>query len=86
MLKLNLSKQAAKFLELAYPKHAKQIASKIQALRQNSVPNDSKKIGKYLRADSGEYRIIYFEEESILYIVLIGKRNDDEIYKMLKRL
>ena len=45
MLKLNLSKQAAKFLELAYPKHAKQIASKIQALRQNSVPNDSKKIG-----------------------------------------
>ena len=45
MLKLNLSKQATKFLELAHPKHSKQIASKIQALRQNSVPNDSKKIG-----------------------------------------
>jgi mRNA interferase RelE/StbE len=39
----------------------------------------------YYRADVGEYRIVYQVEEQTLEILLIEKRNDDEIYKQLKR-
>ena len=40
----------------------------------------------YYRADVGEYRIIYEIEESILLLViLIGKRNDGDVYKKLSR-
>ena len=35
----------------------------------------------------GEYRIIYYVRESVvLIILLVGKRNDDEVYKQLKRI
>jgi mRNA interferase RelE/StbE len=56
----------------------------------------------YRRADIGEYRIVYRVSGSaapgaassasgrvsgdVLEIVLIGKRNDDEVYKMVRRL
>jgi mRNA interferase RelE/StbE len=39
----------------------------------------------FYRVDSGEYRIIYFVEKNILNIKIIGKRNDDEVYKRLQR-
>ncbi|MEK6734410.1 MAG: type II toxin-antitoxin system RelE/ParE family toxin [Pseudomonadota bacterium] len=87
MLKINLSKQAAKLLKKAHPKHAKQIAHKIVELQQNSFPHDSIKLkGRHsnlYRADIGEYRIIYYTEEDILYVTIIGKRNDGEVYKIL---
>jgi len=37
----------------------------------------------FLRADVGEFRIVYLVETDTIKIVLIGKRNDSEIYKML---
>ena len=40
----------------------------------------------YRRADIGEYRIIYRVESDTLLIPLIGKRNDDDVYKRMKRL
>ena len=87
MLKINLSKDSEKFLKKLPPKHGKQIAQKITALRENPKPNDSKllKNSSYLRADIGEYRIIYSVEDNTLKIFLIGKRNDDEVYKRFKR-
>ena len=39
----------------------------------------------YRRVDSGEYRIIYAVEASLLLVHLIRKRNDDDIYKRLGR-
>lgn len=38
--------------------------------------------------DCGEYRIVYrFKpEEDLVEIILVGKRNDDEVYKQLARL
>jgi mRNA interferase RelE/StbE len=39
----------------------------------------------YWRVDIGEYRIIYEVEGNTLCIILIGKRNDDEVYKKLRR-
>jgi mRNA interferase RelE/StbE len=40
------------------------------------------------RVDSGEYRIVYrFDVEAdVIQILLVGKRNDDEVYKQLKQL
>jgi mRNA interferase RelE/StbE len=89
MIEINFSRQAVKFLENAHPKHSKQIARKLSDLRNEPISNDSSQLkgqyAKYRRADIGEYRIIYFVEGEVLYIVLIGKRNDSEIYKILKR-
>ncbi|MEK6745540.1 MAG: type II toxin-antitoxin system RelE/ParE family toxin [Pseudomonadota bacterium] len=87
MLILKLERDADKFLARVHPKHGKQIAQKIQLLRINPKPQDSKQLRgfPYLRTDSGEYRIIYDFTEDTLRILLIGKRNDDEVYKLLKR-
>jgi mRNA interferase RelE/StbE len=37
------------------------------------------------RLKAGEYHIIYVIEENTVFVRLIGKRNDDEIYKALER-
>jgi len=51
------------------------------------IAQDSLKLKgySYHRADVGEYRIIYSVQEQTLEILLIDKRNDDQIYKQLKR-
>lgn len=73
------------------PKIAAQIAKKVLALNVDPLPNDSKQLigyPGYYRVDSGEYRIIYNfnPEEDLVEIILVGKRNDDEVYKKLERL
>ncbi len=87
MLRLNLSHKASKFLKKLPSKQAQQIALKIQQLRQDPYPQDSIKLKgfPFRRADLGEYRIIYYIQADILEILIIGKRNDDEVYKQLKR-
>ena len=79
------------------PKPARQIAAQIAKLRINPHPQDSKKLHgtDLLRVDSGEYRIIYRlsnqldpgtgRDEQILNIDVIGKRNDDEVYRRIRR-
>ena len=37
------------------------------------------------RVDIGEYRVIYRVEDGVIRIVLIGKRNDDEVYRRYER-
>lgn len=88
MLRLNLKNRAQKFIDRLPPKHAGQVARKIVALRLDPVPPDSKNLhGTSFRgADIGEYRIIYYVTEDVLHIPLIGKRNDSEVYRELKRL
>ena len=87
MLKIDLSKDSEKFLRRVQSKHGRQIAQKLQQLRENPSPHDSEQLKGYvfLRADIGEYRIIYEIAADVLKIILIGKRNDDEVYKKLKR-
>ena len=86
MLTLKLSKQAAKFLQSIPAKHAAQISKKIVLLQQSPDSLPTKVLKGYApwrRAKSGEYRIIYSIDNSVLHIVLVGKRNDDEVYKIL---
>jgi mRNA interferase RelE/StbE len=89
MLRLRLSKDASDFLPTRQPKHQRQIAAKIQTLRDDPSPIDSKAIigqrREFRRADIGEYRIIYRVEADTLFVAAIGKRNDDEVYRKLRR-
>jgi mRNA interferase RelE/StbE len=38
------------------------------------------------RTDIGEYRIIYSVDGNLVEILLVGKRNGDEIYRLWERL
>jgi mRNA interferase RelE/StbE len=77
-----------KFFRLLPAKQYRQVFNKILALMEDPEPHDSSLlIGyPYRRSDIGEYRIIYRVEEDCLKVVLVGKRNDDEIYRDLKDL
>jgi mRNA interferase RelE/StbE len=90
MLNLDISKRAVKFIESLPSKQKKQIVTKIVELRNNPEPQDSiqvKGFTHFRRTSVGEYRIIYQVQNNILLvIVLIGRRNDDDVYKQLKRL
>ncbi|MEY2834192.1 MAG: hypothetical protein RLZZ574_3452 [Cyanobacteriota bacterium] len=79
------------FLNGLQPKIAAQISTKVLSLNLDPFPADSKKLkgyDKYYRVDSGEYRIVYTYNSTadLIEIILVGKRNDDEIYKKLERL
>jgi len=39
----------------------------------------------YFRVDVGEFRVVYKFDAKVVYIIIVGKRNDDEVYKRLDR-
>lgn len=87
-MKIDITKAAVKFLEKLQPKHFRQIVRWIFKLRENPLPHDAKQLAgypEYQRVDIGEFRIIYRIENDILKIAVIGKRNDDEVYKKFTR-
>lgn len=91
MLNIKLSKQAGRFLEKIPAKHAAQIVDKLDKLAADpaSVPSvQLEGFPLYRRAKSGEYRIIYRIEDGAikLLVVLIGKRNDSDIYREMVRI
>lgn len=88
MLKLRFSKQSDKFLKRVPAKHAKQISLRIQQLQQNEdllAGSELKGYAPYRRYKSGEYRIIFKIRDETLFVTLIAKRNDDDVYKRIKR-
>jgi mRNA interferase RelE/StbE len=88
MLKLDLSKSAKDFLDTLPPKQFRQLVTKVFALIKQPEPHDSEPVigFPYRRTDVGEYRIVYDVQGENLRVLLIGKRNDDEIYKSLRRM
>lgn len=88
-MKLNLTKPASHFLDELPPKQFKQVVSAIFSLLKNPRPNDTKLLEGYeklYRKNIGEFRIIYRFNSDTVSIVLVGKRNDNEVYKSLRRL
>jgi mRNA interferase RelE/StbE len=85
MLKLLVRKKSQKFLDDLPPKQFLQIVKKVLALLENPKPHDSEELRGYpfLRNDIGEYRIIYDVQGDTLRLILVGKRNDDEVYRRL---
>ena len=91
MAKLDGLKTVLDFLKGLQPKVAAQIAKKTLSLNIDPLPADSKQLKGYIgyyRVDCGEYRIVYrFQpKEDLVEIILVGKRNDDDVYKKLDRL
>ena len=87
MLKLDLSRDACGFIQTLNPKQYRQVVGTVFRLLQNPEPQDSSALIGYpsRRVDIGEYRIIYNVDGDVLNVFLIGKRNDDEIYRILRR-
>ncbi|MES2325266.1 MAG: type II toxin-antitoxin system RelE/ParE family toxin [Pseudomonadota bacterium] len=89
MLKIAITNPAYKFLAGLQAKQYKQVGSAILGLLRNPEPHDSKQLvgaehGER-RIDVGEYRVIYALRADAIEILIIGKRNDDEVYKMWDR-
>ncbi len=83
-----LTNEALKFVKGLPGKHARQILLKIIELAGNPRPHDHRKLHgtpDLLRVDAGEYRIIYRTDGDTLDVQLIGKRNDDEVYRRISR-
>jgi mRNA interferase RelE/StbE len=90
MLKRRVSKDAEKAMDKMPDKHFCQIYDAIESLRTHPEPEDSKVLkGNVIpirrSKDCGEYRIIYWYDEETLYVDIVGKRNDDAVYKRAKR-
>jgi mRNA interferase RelE/StbE len=85
---IDLSRQAAEFLRGLPPKPARQIAEKLRQLEAdpNALPSEALKgYAPMRRLKSGEFRIVFAIEADVIQIRVIGKRNDDEVYKALER-
>jgi mRNA interferase RelE/StbE len=87
VLKLDLTHQTKKFLEKLPPKQFRQVVNKVLELMTNPELPDSIHMKGYpfKRVDIGEYRIVYRVEGDCLKVACIGKRNDDDVYRILKR-
>lgn len=87
--KLNPTKDALNFIRALEPKQFKQVMNKVLSLLIDAKPADSSFLQGYedlLRVDIGEYRIVYrFDNQDTVSILIVGKRNDDDVYKRLDR-
>ena len=85
MRRLEISHDALKFFEGLDAKQYRQVGRKMFALLSNPQPNDASQLkGSALwRADIGEYRIAYSFDDTAVTVAVIGKRNDDEVYRKL---
>ena len=87
MRKLDITRDAFKFVNDLDAKQFRQVVRKLFNLLADPKPADSSKLTGYgyRRVDIGEYRIIYKFDNDTTYVVLVGKRNDDQVYKELSR-
>jgi mRNA interferase RelE/StbE len=87
MRKLAVEKGVLKELEGLPPKQYRQVVSAIFDLLADPAPHYSKSLegSAYRRIAVGEYRVIYRSDEEFVYIVVAGKRNDGDVYKLMQR-
>lgn len=88
MLRIDIGKRAEKYLRTLPKKHVRQVSLKLIELQRDPEPNDSKELvnSAFRRTDVGEHRIVYTFSATTLFIPLIGKRNDDDVYRRLRRM
>lgn len=87
MRKLVPSKAVVKALLDLPPKQYRQVVSAVFDLLDDPAPHYSKPLlgMPYSRISVGEYRVIYWADDESVHIAAVGKRNDSEVYKLLKR-
>jgi mRNA interferase RelE/StbE len=81
--KLVFTKDALNFVDRLDAKQFRQVVRKCLSLIENPRPHDSIHMtGRSdFRTDVGEYRIVYLFDDATVTIEVIGKRNDNELYK-----
>jgi len=74
MRRVDLSRQAAKFLRQVPPKHGRQLAAKIGQLAADPEPADGALLKgyPYRRADGGESQVIHEHDAAELRVLLVG--------------
>jgi mRNA interferase RelE/StbE len=87
MLRTDLTNDAIRFLKKRDAKQFIQIFTAISQLCGDQRPADSiaMRNGKHFRKDVGEFRIIYSFDKEILYVAVIGNRNDGAAYQEFDR-
>jgi mRNA interferase RelE/StbE len=83
-----LTKEAHDFIRALEAKQFKQVMGKILSLLSEPTPADSSALKGYeslFRTDIGEHRIVYQFDEKSVSVLVVDKRNDDEVYKKLAR-
>jgi mRNA interferase RelE/StbE len=91
MLKRRITRDVEKAMDKMPSKHFCQVYDALEALRVDPKPGDSKELAsnatpKRRRKDIGEYRIVYWYDVETLYVDIVGKRIDDDVYKKAKRM
>ena len=88
-LALKLSHKAGRFIRTLHPKQYKQVVGTGLALLNNAEPHDSQLLkgsrDDNRRVDVGEYRVVYRVEDANLLVLVAGKRNDSDVYRLLDR-
>lgn len=76
-----------RFLKKRDNKQFLQILKAITELCDEPRPTDSISMGngKHFRKDVGEFRIIYRFDSSVLYVTVVGNRNDSAAYQEFDR-
>lgn len=88
-MNLKPTKQALKAISKLDAKQYRQVVSSIFGLLSNPEPHDSQKLRGATRGerrlDVGEYRVIYSFDDENVEILVVGKRNDDDVYSVWER-
>jgi len=84
---LAFDKTALKELSELPAKQYRQVVGAIFDLLKEPQPRYSQQLVgyPYLRLAVGEYRVIYRFDESSVNVLVFGKRNDNEIYRVLSQ-
>jgi len=87
MRKLVLAKAILKDLDELPAKQYRQVVSAILDLLNELCPHYSQALEgtPYRRLAVGEYRVVYRGDEESVQVLVVGKRNDDDVYRQLKR-
>ncbi len=87
MLKPDLTNDAMRFLKKRDGKQFLQIFQAIAARCDEPRPSDSISMGNgsHFRKDVGEFRVIYRFDETTLYVIVVGNRNDSAAYHEFDR-
>ena len=84
-----MSRQAGRFIKTLRPKQYKQVVGTVLAMLNNPEPNDSRLLkgsrDDNRRVDVGEYRVVSRVEDENLLVLVVGKRNDSDDYRLLDR-
>jgi mRNA interferase RelE/StbE len=89
-MNLTMTKQALKACQNLDAKQYRQVVSAILGLLTNPEPHDSQQMRGASRGerrlDVGEYRVVYAIAGETIEILVVGKRNGDEVYRLWERM